>query len=180
MERDIFVDRLTDILLKNHVITREEARSYKEQFAGVDHDNFDEFLIDEGLVNKEDLLQALGAYYEVPSIDVVGFFFDHELLTNFPKDFLLRNTIIPIELDGEILIVAAADPDDSTLAPKIEKFVSTAVEFQVGLARDITDAIKEFYEKSVTEVPEDVDLDEEREEQEEFERDGKIDEDEEF
>ncbi len=178
MENAVFIERLAEILLKNHVITREEARVYREQFAGVDHDNFDEFLLDEGLVNKDDLLQALGEYYNVPFVDVVGYFFDHELLSNFPKDFLLRNEIIPLELDGDILIVAAADPDDSTLAPKIEKFVSTTVEFQVSLARDIADAVKEFYDKSVTEVSEDIALDEERKERDEFEREGKIEEDE--
>ncbi len=172
MERDIFIERLTDILLRNHAITREEARTYREQFEGTDHDNFDEFLVDEGLVSKEDLLKALGAYYEVPSVDVTGYFFDHDLVCNFPKDFLLRNEIIPLMLDGDILVVAAADPDDSTLEPKIGKFVPNDIEFQVSLARDIADAVKEYYDKSPTEVQEDVDLDEERKEREEFERDG--------
>lgn len=178
MRHGIFVERLTEILLKNHAITREEARVYREQFENTDHDNFDEFLVDEGLVSKEDLLNALSVYYEVPAIDVTGQFFDHELVCNFPKDFLLRNEIIPLELDGEILVVVAADPDDSTIEPKIGKFVSSDVEFQVGLARDIADAVKEYYDTAPTEVKEDEDLDEEREERDEFEREGQIQEEE--
>jgi hypothetical protein len=169
MEHDIYVDKLTEILLRNKVITREEALSYREQFEGAGHDNFDEFLLDEGLVTKEDMLDALSAYYEVPAIDVTGYFFDHELISNFPQEFLLRNQVIPLELDGLVLVVVAADPDDTTLLPKIGRFSPNDIEFQVGLARDITDAINEYYDKAVTEVDEDEDLDEERREREQFE-----------
>jgi len=180
MTRQTFVDRLSDILVKADVVSEQEARVYKEQFEKSDADAFEYFLYDEGLVSKEDLLNALSRYYQVPAVDVEGYFFDHELLLNFPKDFLLRNEIIPLELDedGNFLIIAAARPDDETLVSKIGIYSSSDVQFQVGLALDIDDAIKEFYDKAVTEVPEDIDLDTERREKQEFERDGQIREDE--
>lgn len=175
---DTFVDKLVAILVKNHVVSEQEGQIYCEQFHDSDHDSFDEFLIEEGLVSKEDLLGALSTYYQLPALDATGYLFDSELVRNFPKDFLLRNEIIPVELEEEILVVAAAHPDDEVLLSNIGNFVDTDIQFNVGLARDITDAVKEFYDKSPTEEPEDLDLDQERKEQEEFERDGQLHEDE--
>ena len=39
-------------------------------------------------------------------MDPIGYFFDHYLLIKFPKDFLLRNLVIPIEVvEDNILMV---------------------------------------------------------------------------
>lgn len=173
-DKKTFVDRFCQILVANHTITEEQARIYREQFESADHDSFEYFLYDEGLIEKEFLLKALSNYYQVPSVDVDGYFFDSDLLSNFPKDFLLRNEIIPLELDEDILVVAAADPANETIVSNIGNYVSADVQFQVAFANDICEAVKEYYEKALTEVSEDADLDEERKEQDEFERDGQI------
>jgi len=93
---------------------------------------------------------------------VIGYFFDHNLITKFPKGFLLRSRIIPLEVDQNMLIVVASNPDDPGLESKIREYVSYEVNFMVGLNRDICDSVKEFYDPSPSEVPEDVDLREER------------------
>jgi len=89
---------------------------------------------------------------------VVGYIFNELLVREFPKDFLLRNNIIPMEVDDEILIVIAGDPAASGLESSIREYVSYGVEFMVGLSRDIEDMVKEYYDKSPTEDPEDLDL----------------------
>lgn len=153
-----FVDTMSDILVRQQVITKQEAAVYKEQFEASDVDSFEYFLIDEGLISKEELLTALASQYRVPSIDVTGYFFDSELIRNFPKEFLLKNEIIPVDLDDEFLIIASAHPDNAQLPVEIEKYVSQDVQFNVGIARDIIDAVEEYYDVAVTEVPEDLSL----------------------
>jgi|SRR5579859_519422 len=176
---ETFVDTLVEILVKARLVTSEEARIYRDQFEQSEHELFDYFLISEGLVTKEDLLRALSLYYQVPSVDVLGYYIDPVLIRNFPKDFLIVNEIIPLEMEDDFLVVAAVDPQDPTLLSKLGKFTSEDIQFQVGLAREIIDTIEDYYDKSVTEVPEDVDLDQEREEQEAFEKEGQLYEDEE-
>lgn len=170
-----FIDELSAILIRHHVMAPEESAIYKEQYEQSDLDEFEDFLLEEGLVTKEELLEALGAYYEVPWVDMEGILIDPELVRNFPKDFLVRNEIIPIQLEEDFLTVAAAHPDDETLLANIGKFVDVDVRFQVSFARDITDAVKEFYDHAVTEVPDDVDLNTEHREEDEAYHQGEFD-----
>lgn len=161
------VDRILEILVRQGAVKAQEARNLKDAFEKSAIEQFDYFLVSEGLVDKASLLKALSEYYKVPAFDVTGAFFDHLLLTNFPKDFLLRNAVIPLELDGDELVVVAAAPDIPGLEHAIRAFTESDVVFVVGLRIDIGDAVKEFYDKAVTEdVPEDIDAREEhREEQ---------------
>jgi hypothetical protein len=112
----------------------------------------DNFLLDEGFVDKEDLLAALSKYYNTPAFDVDGYFFDHRLLLEFPKGFLLRNMIIPVAVfaGDNILTVVCNDPSDASLLPKIGEHVSYDLDLLVGIAPRITSAVKEFYDDSLT------------------------------
>lgn len=150
MEEHIFIDELTNILLKIGALDPESAKGLDEAFAQSSHESFDYFLLEEGLVDKDDLLKALSILYQVPSIDVDGIFFETFLLQKFPKDFLLRNGIIPYEQDENMLIMVAADPADDTLLDNIGEYVSYDIQFFVGIYTDIIDAIESYYETSIT------------------------------
>jgi type IV pilus assembly protein PilB len=142
-----FVDKLSSILVKNGVVKESEAEAMKKDFHQRSKEAFDFFLLDQGLVAKDDLLKALSDYYKVPAIDVVGLFFDHDLVRNFPKDFLIRNVIIPYEIDEDILTVIAGNPADTSLVTKIGQYSPYVVELRVGFNQDIIDTIREFYQE---------------------------------
>jgi len=153
-KKDSFVEALSAILVKQNAITPEKAEGFKKAFHDSPKTEFDEFLLEEGFVDRSDLLNALSEYYQVPAFDVVGYFFDHELLKQFPQDFLLRNTIIPLKVEDPTLIVIASNPADEELLPKIGRYVSYDLTFNVGLAQDIRDAINEFSELALTQATE--------------------------
>lgn len=145
---------LADILVKQGAVSQAESASMHKLFVDSAKEAFDDFLLEEGLVTEEPLLKALSEYYQVPYNDVLGQFFNHQLLTLFPKGFLLREAVIPMALEEDILTVVASEPSDR-LRARLDEFIDFAVEFHVGLRRDITDAVKEFYDESLTQVPED-------------------------
>lgn len=161
-KKGAFTQGLSNILVKNKVIAASEAKSMQDMFEDSTKETFDEFLLEEGLVEESDLLRALSEYFQLPSFDVVGYFFDHNLITKFPKGFLLRSGAIPLEVDQNMLIVIASDPDEQGLESSIRDYVSYDVNFMVGLKRDICDAVKEFYDLSPADVEQDLDLREER------------------
>jgi hypothetical protein len=170
-KRHTFAQDLSIILVKIGAIKEDEGKALQKAFKDADHDNFTEFLLDRGLIEEEDLLKALSLYYKVPAFDVVGYFFDHTLLQQFPKDLLLRLGIIPLEVeDDSIMIMVACEPNDPELLPAIGNYVSYDIQFRVGFFRDISDAIKEFYDRSPTDTDTDEDLREEREESREERR----------
>lgn len=163
MKREKFIEGLISILQKRDIVDAQEAKNLKSLFKGANKPNFDDFLLDEGLVDKDDLLNALAEYYQVPPLDVVGYFFDHATVRMFPKEFLLSNGVIPLERDENILVMVASDPADPELLPRIGNYVSYDIQFYVGIRQDIYDAIEEFFDQSLTAVDYDEDLDENRE-----------------
>lgn len=157
-----YVEGLTDVLVKLGMLPVQERLATEQAFKHSGLDAFDDFLLEEALIDREDLLRALSVYFKVPPCDVVGYFFDTQLLHMFPKGFLLRNAIIPREVDEEIMIMVASEPGLPDLLSQIGEHVSYDIQFEVGLHTDISDAVEEFYDESVTQVAQDEDAREER------------------
>lgn len=150
------IEGLCKILVSQELITRKQATDWIAAFAQGRVEAVTDVLLEEGLIEKSALLNALSIYYQVPWFDVDGYFFDHALVHRFPKGVLLRNAIIPMLVDDEnILIMIAAEPDNQELLPIIGRYVSYDIRFLLGIARDIDDAVKEFYDEALTQVTQD-------------------------
>jgi hypothetical protein len=149
------------VLVDLKFVTAEDAVKLLVAYNESDIDQFDEFLLSEGIVEQEHLLEALSQYFQVPSFDALGYFFETHLLRMFPKDMLLKNEIIPLQVDENMMIMVAANPANPDLLFEIGENVSYDIRFHVGIARDICDAVKEYYDKSDVEDPVDEDIREE-------------------
>lgn len=159
-EKISFVDKLSDVLVKMKIVSPVEAKAMKKDFENRSKESFDNFLLSEDLISKEDLLHALSECYQLPAFDVMGYFFDHDLLLNFPKEFLIENAIIPVELDEEMLLLVVSDPTLPELRDKIAEYSSYEAEFNIGLRQDILDSIQEYYDESDTYIRDLLDEDE--------------------
>jgi hypothetical protein len=155
MREETITESLIALLLERNLITLNDANKLRQDFARSDETAFISFLKDEGVVERDDLLEVLSELYQRPSFDAVGHFFDHQQLLKFPKDFLLRYGIIPLEVDENVLIIVAADPEDPNLLKDIGEHVSYDIHFYVSFRDDICDAVKEYYDTAITEVTED-------------------------
>lgn len=145
-----FVERFAKILADQGSITQSDAESLIKDFKTRSKEAVVYFLIDEGLVPKNQVLKALSRYFNLPSFDASGYLFDHSLVHSFPTDFLTSNGIIPLSLEQDILTVVASQPDQAGLEARIGEYSDAAVEFAVGIKRDIWDAIQEFSDESLT------------------------------
>jgi len=139
------IDGLLNILCDRKILTQEDTEELKKEFAKDETEYFEDYLIDERIVEKEDLLKALQDYYNTPAIDVMGAMFDHDLLVKFPKDVLLRNCCIPYYQDGMLLFVITNDPTNENLDEILGESVSYDFVFLVGIPRHIDMMIKDFY-----------------------------------
>jgi hypothetical protein len=144
-EKKPFTQRVVAELVKRALCSAEESKNIITTFEESAIQHFDAFLLEEGLVQKAQLLNILAKVYETPAFDVTGYFFDHELLLLFPKDFLLENLFIPLKADDETLFIIMNDPENLDVVETIGNYVSYNVDIQVGLAKDIERAIEEYY-----------------------------------
>ena len=155
MYKDI-VQALCKILEKNGVLRHFDAVSLEKAFKDRSDITFEDFLLEEGITTKPELLIALGEFYEVPALDIEGELLEHQLVVMFPKDEMLRNFFIPYLRDGDVLQVVASNPNNATLSEIIGRYVSYDVTYMVGIARDISDMVEEYYDASITERELDV------------------------
>lgn len=151
-QHTILFQDIAHILHQHGSISAEDATSLVQSFKGKSLGDFEVFLLDEGIVTKQQLLDALSEHYEVPSFDVQGFFFNHDLIKLFPMHKLLKHAFIPIESDEEILAVVVADPHDTIVEDVVHQYGPYAVEFRVGILRHIIDEIREFADASDAEI----------------------------
>ncbi len=152
-----FIDELSIILTEKKLIKPEELVGLHKSFKQKTNLSFEEFLLEEGIVEKSDLLDALSQYYQVPAIDISGDFLDHHNTRLIPKDVMLRHYFVPYERDEhDNLWVVAANPSDPHLRTVIGEYISHHIDFMVGIAQDIIDAVQEAYDQSITWEPQEV------------------------
>ncbi len=161
-KKETFVQAITKILVSKGSLPSDEAEALQKSFKNSSKEAFDDFLLEGGFVDEDELLSALSEHYHVPGFDVVGYFFEPHLLHMFPKGFLLRNGIVPLEVDENMMTIVATEPDNPELLAKVGGHVSYNIRFRVGIRADIQDAVKEFYDQSLTAESEEPDRLEER------------------
>jgi len=145
VEKMSFVERVVAELINEGICSVGESKNIVKTFEESSQEHFDMFLLEEELVNKSKLLKLLSRMYEVTPFDVMGYFFDHELLVMFPKEFLMENFFIPLQIDGETLTIVMSNPEDMDTLEEIGNYVSYNIDVQVGLSANIVDAVEEYY-----------------------------------
>lgn len=164
---ETLLEGLVRILSKKGVMQTKEAAELQREFENHEAQYVEDFLLEEGLIDKEQLLFALQEFYGVQAVDVLGAIFDHDLLKMFPKDVLLRNRCIPYYRDGNILFVIASDPKNDDLDAKLREFVSYDIEFFVGIPMHIDMMVKDFYQDALYNVDYEENIDRAAEDEEE-------------
>lgn len=167
--QELFIHDISQILISKGFLTEKNALEIQYAFHKSPSDNFADFLLEEGFVEREDLLTVLSIYYNVPSFETQGYFFDEILVRDFPKDFLLRHAVIPLKIDSDILFLVAANPTEEDLVAKLSAYTNAEIVIFVGLRESICNAIKEFYDISLMEEEQDEDL------RDEFENEQMVD-----
>ena len=155
MNRNGFVEGLSVLLTHRKLIQPTDMVRLHIDFAQQDGVAFEDFLLEQGIVEREELLEALSQYYGVPQLDVVGTFFDHQFLRLLPLEVMLEHLVIPYlrEEGSDTLWVIAADPSDPHILELLGLYVTHDIAFMVGLPQDIRDALREYYDESDTYQP---------------------------
>jgi type IV pilus assembly protein PilB len=157
MDKD---QELLSILIEKGVITSQIASEVKLSSINSGK-SIVEILLSKNLVSEDEILSAKAQIYHVPYLTLAGKGISPEILTLIPESVARKYRIIPFELDKktEQLKVAMADPMDlpliefleqksgKSLIPYLAKerdiLEKIEVEYSVGLANEVTAALKD-------------------------------------
>ncbi len=121
-------------------------------------------LVGLGYMSDRDILEALAQQFDMPIVPVEEFQVDENAAKLLPPNMIRRHNIVPLEIKGNTLTIAAIDPTDVFIAKDISLYTGFKVHLVLASETAISKAIDRFYEQShaveLQKVVEDIGYDE--------------------
>jgi type IV pilus assembly protein PilB len=133
--------KLGDLLVeRNHLTT--DQMIYVIDKLKVTNERFGAICISDGLITENALAQALADQFGLQYIDLQGFKPNEALLNSLPPDAVYRYHFVPIELEGDALVVAISDPTDVLKLDELELLLDRPLIFKIASEADIAFFLK--------------------------------------
>ncbi len=142
--------KLGEILLKEGIITQkqlDEVINIQAKEGG----RFGEILLRLGFATEEDVVVALGKQLNLPYVSMgAGLLkpaLDQNLDAAIPKEFAVKNAVLPLSRTMDSITCAITDPLDVILIDNLRKLVGCEINPVIATKSEILKAIEEFYGK---------------------------------
>ncbi|MGE5308467.1 MAG: GspE/PulE family protein [Deltaproteobacteria bacterium] len=140
-------DRLSDILLKNNLLTQEQlnqALAVQKTKGG----RLSEIIVELKLVKDSDLMLALSEGLDFPVLDLKRYKIFPDLAKIIPSTIARRYVLIPLSRLGDWLTVAMSDPLNIFAIDHVESVTGLKVTPVLASSQDIMMAIETAYSES--------------------------------
>jgi len=137
--------KLGEVLRERGKISPEDLlRAIEEQQGKVIH--LGELMLERGLVAKNDLIEALAEVSRIPYADAIAAQVDPEALKLIPSAVALRFCIMPLNFEGNRLVVAMAEPQNLHAIDELRFLSGTEIVPRIGFRSEIKEAITKWYD----------------------------------
>ncbi len=103
--------RLGEILISKGLITFDQLHEVMDEQKNSSK-SLGEILINKGYVNEVDLMEGLMKQYNLPYIKLGEYHINPEAVGKVPLDALKKYCVFPIDIEGDMLVVATSNPED--------------------------------------------------------------------
>ena len=93
-------------------------------------------------LSEQERAQMLARRYHADFVDLKNFKIQHELFKTVPVDMMFRYNFVPLELSGNRLAIAVADPSKLMMLDEISGLLGTRLVTRVATLSQITDLLK--------------------------------------
>ena len=141
---DSLKKRLTEILIKNKLISREnleKAIVVQSKEGG----RLSDILVRLGYISQKDLVIALSEGLGLPPIDLSRFKIDSEVTGLIPHDTARHYQIIPVSRMGKTLTLAMADPLNVFAIDAVKTLTGFDINPIIARPEDVMSAITQYY-----------------------------------
>ncbi len=132
--------RLGDILVAKGVVT--DAR-IAEALSRADRGRrIGEILLAEGIITEEVLARALAEQRDLRYVDLTDYRINPGFFETIPVETMERYQFLPLEDDGEVMVVALADPNNIPAIDELELLLQRQIETSVAMPSAINETLK--------------------------------------
>lgn len=148
-----FLERYKFLLEKYRELNFDELQKIYLQSLEKDI-SVERILQDQFKIPKEEILEALERYYQIPALDIRFLLSQKKLkrlhrVTSIKRHFYEENLAIPFEYEGQIYLFCY-QPEDSERIEKVKRILQLSeVQLAVALKEDIIFAIQRYFEFSL-------------------------------
>jgi type IV pilus assembly protein PilB len=132
--------RLGDILTARGAVSQAQINEVLQRTDG--RKRIGELLLSEGLVTEEMLAQALAEQRGLRYVDFQDFRIPQKFFDTIPVDLMQRYQFVPMEDNGDVLIVAMTDPNNLPAIDDLEMILNRPIEISVSTPAAIQAVLK--------------------------------------
>jgi len=88
--------------------------------------------VEAGMINETQLAQALASQFQFEYIDLNEVTLDPELVAALPSGVPIKYNLVPLNRQGETLVVAIADPTDIAALDQLELQLGLVLELKIA------------------------------------------------
>ena len=150
--RELKKKRIGDILLERKLITKdilEKALEHQRQTGG----SITQYLLHYGYIDEKQLAQCLCSQFKVPYLPLESYDISDEIIKLVPIDIAEKYWLVPIDKQGDSLMVVMIDPLDSKVIRELEEMTGLKVIPFVGIISEISHALRLYYKLFVKDKP---------------------------
>jgi type IV pilus assembly protein PilB len=139
-------EKLGEILLKQGVISQKQLDQVLElqrNGSGL----FGEILIELGYVSEQRIAEAIVSQYGFPFMPVENYTCNQEAVKIIPESVAMKHRLLPLDLIGDILVVAMANPINRSAVEEVEMLTGKKIQCFIGITTAINKAITGAYAK---------------------------------
>ena len=148
-------ERLTEILINNKLITKEqlyEAIQIQKKKGG----RLSDIIVDLKFIKESDLVSLLSEGLGFPLIDLRRFRIDPEIVKVIPADIARHYQIIPISKMGDSITLAMADPLNIFAIDHVKALTGYKINTIISSSQDILQAIDLSYPDATKDIIQDL------------------------
>ena len=140
--------KVGDILIEAGLVTKAQVEAALSNQDVDKRKKIGKLLIDAGLITEDQLLMALAVKFRLPFIDLDTRVPTKKALACLPTDVVYSLQVLPLEDDGERVVVATSEPTDYSIPDSLRFYIKKRrIELVVATPTQISRAILKYYPK---------------------------------
>ena len=137
--------QLGQLLISRGVITQEQIEEVLEYQKNQGHKKLiGELLVEKNFCTENQVAEALASAYGVPYAQVSPKLCDSKVIETLPRDYLEKNTALPLFKVFHVLTVAVSEPSNLFLVDEIERLSGCTVQVVCATAKDIRATLQAY------------------------------------
>ncbi|MCF6465644.1 GspE/PulE family protein [Clostridium sp. Cult2] len=142
--------KLGELLLYSGKITKEQLEKALIKQKSTDK-KIGEILVEDGYVSNNDIIEVLEFQLGIPHVNLEKFIINPEVVLQIPENIARRYDLIAIDVKGNLLIVAMADPLNIFAIDDMKLYTSYEIQPVISDIESVRNNIDRFYRKETAE-----------------------------